>query len=475
MISKPEVFTADEAVELFQSYYTTGDIPSNYTLRHIETQPQTGLIFRSGSHGYDGLERLSITHQTLIRRRSGCRLCENIEVFHVPTGVFTKAWKGLQFWKQREANRSALLHGAIAAATYSGALDDQALYFAHWVIDASGPRPKGVSKKFKWAIGGGPPPNWPDWQEWVEFLGLAAYDKWFGGAGATAGWKPTKSREEFAKSYVLEVRNYLAKDKSNQTNIDVLNAANLASYLAEQARRDKLKRLTIVWSVLTAVVFGGAAGHLADVQAHLPLPDATAVGVTAAVCATVAAAFASRPKQSQTLAARAAQSDYLKNMQLEVRSPLRQVVDGLVKVVSSNLRAFPPGEGQLLTDTILTAVDLIHQGAEQTSGKVALTLSGEAREKIQLATEELVRTAEDRGLRTEDRVCMEHIQTLAKAVGIVTRLEDSPSSQGESSSAEAFCLALSAAWNVADHIEGRAAGSEPPAPVPVRLEREADL
>jgi hypothetical protein len=36
MISKPEVFTADEAAELFHSYYTTGAIPSKYTLRPIE-------------------------------------------------------------------------------------------------------------------------------------------------------------------------------------------------------------------------------------------------------------------------------------------------------------------------------------------------------------------------------------------------------------------------------------------------------
>jgi hypothetical protein len=36
MISKPEVFTADEAAELFHTYYTTGEIPSKYTLRLIE-------------------------------------------------------------------------------------------------------------------------------------------------------------------------------------------------------------------------------------------------------------------------------------------------------------------------------------------------------------------------------------------------------------------------------------------------------
>jgi hypothetical protein len=36
MISKPEVFTADEAAELFDNYYTTGEIPSGYTLRPIE-------------------------------------------------------------------------------------------------------------------------------------------------------------------------------------------------------------------------------------------------------------------------------------------------------------------------------------------------------------------------------------------------------------------------------------------------------
>jgi hypothetical protein len=36
MISKPEVFTADEPAELFHNYYTTGEIPSKYTLRPIE-------------------------------------------------------------------------------------------------------------------------------------------------------------------------------------------------------------------------------------------------------------------------------------------------------------------------------------------------------------------------------------------------------------------------------------------------------
>jgi hypothetical protein len=43
MISRPEVFTADEAAELFYSYYTTGDIPSEYTLRPIEGYRDDGV------------------------------------------------------------------------------------------------------------------------------------------------------------------------------------------------------------------------------------------------------------------------------------------------------------------------------------------------------------------------------------------------------------------------------------------------
>jgi hypothetical protein len=42
MISKPEVFTADEAAELFHSYYVTGDLPSKYALRPIEGYSDDG-------------------------------------------------------------------------------------------------------------------------------------------------------------------------------------------------------------------------------------------------------------------------------------------------------------------------------------------------------------------------------------------------------------------------------------------------
>jgi len=35
MVSRSEVFTADEAAELFFTYYKTGDIPSEFTLRPV--------------------------------------------------------------------------------------------------------------------------------------------------------------------------------------------------------------------------------------------------------------------------------------------------------------------------------------------------------------------------------------------------------------------------------------------------------
>lgn len=399
---------------------------------------------------------------------------------HVPTGVFQKVRKAWQAWKQREANRSALLQGAIAAATYSGATVDQAVAFAHRVIGASGPRPEGLRKKFKWKIGGGPPPDWPDWKDWVRRLGAAAYAEWVADPVAAGSWTPTKSRAEFAKSYVAEVMNYLGEDKSNQANLTVLGLIHDSDRRREEARRDRLKRLIISASVLTAVGLGGAAGHFADVEAHMPVPDATAVGVTAAVCATVAAVFASRPRQSQTLSALAAQSDNLKSIQREVRSPLRQVVDGVVKVVNSDLCASPFGEGLLLTETIAMAVDFIHQQAGQNSEGVTLTLYPQYRDKIRTASDDLVRKAEDQGLVTVDRMCMGHIRSLANALRTVTRFEDSVSprsehradGQREPSPGDAFWIALIEAWDVADHIEGRAPGSEPPERGSVRLKHE---
>ena len=36
MISRSQVFGADEAAELFFSYYRTGDIPNEYVLQPIE-------------------------------------------------------------------------------------------------------------------------------------------------------------------------------------------------------------------------------------------------------------------------------------------------------------------------------------------------------------------------------------------------------------------------------------------------------
>lgn len=45
MISRPEVFNADEATELFWTYYQTGDIPAQYTLRPIDGYTADGSIF----------------------------------------------------------------------------------------------------------------------------------------------------------------------------------------------------------------------------------------------------------------------------------------------------------------------------------------------------------------------------------------------------------------------------------------------
>jgi hypothetical protein len=42
MVSEPEVFIADEAAELFESYYTTGDIPSKYWLRPVDGYDEDG-------------------------------------------------------------------------------------------------------------------------------------------------------------------------------------------------------------------------------------------------------------------------------------------------------------------------------------------------------------------------------------------------------------------------------------------------
>lgn len=43
-VSAPEVFAADEAAELFISYYRTGDIPAGYTLRPVEGYTADGRI-----------------------------------------------------------------------------------------------------------------------------------------------------------------------------------------------------------------------------------------------------------------------------------------------------------------------------------------------------------------------------------------------------------------------------------------------
>lgn len=52
MISTPEVFTADEATQLFMSYYKTGDIPEGYTLRPLEAfrDNNTSVDLRNAAH-----------------------------------------------------------------------------------------------------------------------------------------------------------------------------------------------------------------------------------------------------------------------------------------------------------------------------------------------------------------------------------------------------------------------------------------
>jgi hypothetical protein len=49
MISRSEVFTADEAAELFFAYYKTGDFPAEFTLRPVEgfTKDGRNLDLRS--------------------------------------------------------------------------------------------------------------------------------------------------------------------------------------------------------------------------------------------------------------------------------------------------------------------------------------------------------------------------------------------------------------------------------------------
>lgn len=44
MVSAPEVFAADEAAELFISYYRTGDIPAGYALRPVEGYTADGGV-----------------------------------------------------------------------------------------------------------------------------------------------------------------------------------------------------------------------------------------------------------------------------------------------------------------------------------------------------------------------------------------------------------------------------------------------
>ncbi len=44
MVSLPEVFEADEAAQLFISYYRTGDIPPGYVLRPVEGHTADGRI-----------------------------------------------------------------------------------------------------------------------------------------------------------------------------------------------------------------------------------------------------------------------------------------------------------------------------------------------------------------------------------------------------------------------------------------------
>ena len=44
-VGRSEIFVADEAVELFWSYYKTGDIPSEYSLRPIDGYTADGGIY----------------------------------------------------------------------------------------------------------------------------------------------------------------------------------------------------------------------------------------------------------------------------------------------------------------------------------------------------------------------------------------------------------------------------------------------
>ena len=45
MVARYEVFNADEATELFDSYYKTGDIPAGYSLRPIDGYATNGAVF----------------------------------------------------------------------------------------------------------------------------------------------------------------------------------------------------------------------------------------------------------------------------------------------------------------------------------------------------------------------------------------------------------------------------------------------
>lgn len=44
-VGRSEIFNADEATELFWAYYTTGDIPSGYSLRPIDGYTTQGAIY----------------------------------------------------------------------------------------------------------------------------------------------------------------------------------------------------------------------------------------------------------------------------------------------------------------------------------------------------------------------------------------------------------------------------------------------
>jgi hypothetical protein len=45
MVSRYEVFDADEATELFYTYFNTGDIPGHYRLRPVDGYTESGAIF----------------------------------------------------------------------------------------------------------------------------------------------------------------------------------------------------------------------------------------------------------------------------------------------------------------------------------------------------------------------------------------------------------------------------------------------